>query len=106
MSKWFFIPGLILLITACATPRSPASPPAVAAPGNKSQMVMVRGTQESGRKLICSLSYPIGSHIPARICLTPAQEAARRKAAQEAMQNQGQVTPCGANSCGSPPQLF
>ncbi len=103
MSKWFFIPGLTLLIAACATPQLPATPPATAAPGNKSQMVVVRGTQESGQKLICSYSYPLGSHIPQRICETPEKAAARRKAAQEAMQNMQQQGTIQGLTPGGPP---
>ncbi|MGB9429781.1 MAG: hypothetical protein WCC11_07895 [Gammaproteobacteria bacterium] len=100
MSKLILSLGLALLITACATTPPPAQPTASAS-GNQTQMVVSRGTQPSGQKLICTDSYPMGSHIPQRICLTQAEQAARQKAAQEAMQNmqmQGKESSC-APSC-------
>lgn len=84
MSKWIVSLGLALLITACATPQQQS---AQTAPGQQSQMVVSRGTQPSGQKLICTDTYPMGSHIPQRICVTPAEAAARQKASQQAMQN-------------------
>ncbi len=99
MSKWISSLGLALLMTACATPQQPpAQASGAATSSGQPQMVVSTGTQPAGQKLICSESYPMGSHIPQRICLTPEQAAARKKAAQEAMQN---VQMQGAQSQGS-----
>ncbi|MGA9851463.1 MAG: hypothetical protein WBR15_00800 [Gammaproteobacteria bacterium] len=101
MSKLILSLGLVLLITACATPQPPAQTTAAAATDSQTQMVVSRGTQATGDQLVCSTDYPMGSHIPQRICLTKEQMAARQKAAQEAMQNmqsQGKESSC-APSC-------
>lgn len=86
MIKCILSLGLALVITACATPR-PTQQSAVTASRGQPQMVVSRGTQAADQKLICSDNYPMGSHILQRICLTQDQEAARQKAAQEALQN-------------------
>lgn len=107
MSKWLLSLGLALVITACATTPPPsAQTGSTAAPAGQLQMAVSRGTQESGQKLICTESYPMGSHIPQRICMTKEQMAARQKADQEAMRNaqmQGNQG-CGM-ACGNPPEL-
>jgi hypothetical protein len=100
MSKLILSLGLTLLVTACATTSPPAQPTA-AASGGQAQMAVSRGTQESSQKLICTNSYPMGSHIPQRICLTQEQQAARQKADREALRNlqmQGKESSC-APSC-------
>ncbi|HVA55130.1 MAG TPA: hypothetical protein VNI53_04925 [Gammaproteobacteria bacterium] len=84
MSKWILFIAAFVLITACATTKPPAS---TAAQGTQQQMVVSRSTRPEGQKLICTESYPMGSHIPQRICVTQAEAAARKKADQQAMQN-------------------
>ncbi|MGH8307865.1 MAG: hypothetical protein ACRER0_06285 [Gammaproteobacteria bacterium] len=93
MSKLVFSLGLCLLITACATTQPPAQKPAVTTSSGQSQMEVSRGTQETGDKLICTYSNPLGSHIPQRICMTKEQQAARQKADQEALRNQQNGVP-------------
>jgi hypothetical protein len=88
---------LTLLMSACATPQPQGT---AAATDGGGQMVVSRGTQPEGQKLICTESYPMGSHIPQRICLTKEQAEARKRASQAAMQNlqsQGSVQGMGNN---------
>lgn len=88
MSKLVFSLGLALLITACATTKPPAQTPAATASGGQSNMQVLRGTKPTADKnMICSRSYPMDSHIPELICVTPEQAAARKKAAQQEMNN-------------------
>lgn len=100
MFKLILAGGTALLISACAS--TPTASPQVAAATQQQAMTVTRGTQESGQQLICTDSYPIGSHIPQRICLTKAQMEARQKAAQEAirnMQSQSQEGSACAPNC-------
>lgn len=85
MNKMLISLGLAMLIAACATTQPPAQ--STAATATQAQMVVSRGTQEDGQHMICTSEYPMGSHIPQRICLTKDQMKARQKAAQDAMRN-------------------
>jgi len=87
MSKWIPPLGLALLIMGCATHQPAAQTPAATTSSGQSHMEVLRGTKPEDQKLICSRSYPMDSHIPEQICVTPEQAAARKKAAQEQMQN-------------------
>lgn len=85
MSKWSLWLGLALWISACASPRTPS--PTATAMAEQSPVTVARGVQPENQQLVCRMVYPLSSHIPQRICLTAAQESARRKAARNAMQN-------------------
>lgn len=86
MYKLMLVGGAALLIAACAN--IPTAGPKTAAATQQEAVAVTRGTPETGKdQLICTDSYPLGSHIPQRICLTKEQMAARQKAAQEAMRN-------------------
>jgi hypothetical protein len=86
MNKLLFFLGFALLMAGCATQPAPQTPVAAASSGAP-HMEVLRGTQTEGQDLVCSTSYPMDSHIPERICITKAQDAARKKAAQQEMQN-------------------
>lgn len=86
MYKLMLVGGTALLIAACAN--IPTAGSKTAAATQQEAVAVTRGTPETGKdQLICTDSYPLGSHIPQRICLTKEQMAARQKAAQEAMRN-------------------
>ncbi|MGH8362657.1 MAG: hypothetical protein ACRESQ_04840 [Gammaproteobacteria bacterium] len=86
MYKLMLAGGTALLMAACAS--APTTGPKTAVATQQEAVAVTRGTPETGKdQLICTDSYPLGSHIPQRICLTKEQMAARQKAAQEAMRN-------------------
>ena len=86
MYKLMLVGGAALLIAACAN--IPTAGTKTAAATQQEAVAVTRGTPETGKdQLICTDSYPLGSHIPQRICLTKEQMAARQKAAQEAIRN-------------------
>lgn len=98
MYKLILAGGVVLLISACATtPKMAPAAQATQQPG----MQVATGTPESGDQMVCTMSYPMGSHIPQRICMTKAQMAARQKADQKAMRNMEQQNQQGtcAPSC-------
>ncbi|MGA9853852.1 MAG: hypothetical protein WBR29_01050 [Gammaproteobacteria bacterium] len=85
MAKWVFYIGPLLVMTACA-----GTPPA-------------QGTAASMQgKLVCT-ENSMGYHIHQRICLTPEQVADRKKASEQATQNQqaapAKSCPAGETSC-------
>lgn len=82
MYKAILAGSVCILIAACATAPKTASTQAT-----QQTIAVTRGTAEAGDQLICTDSYPIGSHIPQRICLTKAQMEARQKAAQQAVRD-------------------
>lgn len=98
MYKVILAGSVSLLIAACAT-----TPKTVSTQATQQQGIAVtRGTSEAGDQLICTDSYPIGSHIPQRICLTKAQMEARQKAAQttiQTLQSQAKESSGCAPSC-------
>lgn len=103
MSKWFFIPGLTLLIAACATPQSPATP---RHGGTRKQIPDGGGPGHAGIRPEADLQLQLSPwfpHPPAT-CETPEQAAAHRKAAQEAMQNIQQQGTVQGLSPGGPPE--
>jgi hypothetical protein len=92
MGKWIILIANILLIAACAT--SQPMPATAAAATQGQQESVVTGAPMSGQKLICTESYPTGSHLPQRVCMTQAQIEARRKADQDTIRNmQNQQSP-------------
>ncbi len=87
MNKSIYAFGLTLLIMGCASHQPSAPTTAATAPTGQSNMQVMRGTKpEDTPKMICSRSFPMDSHIPQLICVTPEQAAARKKAAQEQVQ--------------------
>src|SRR5689334_17095172 len=87
--------GLILTLAACASNSSapgtaaavPASPTGTVATAPAASTAQAPAAQPAKPKLICEEDKPLGSLIPQRICMTPEEAAARRKAAQERMRN-------------------
>lgn len=97
MYKLVLAGGVTLLMAACATVTPPKAQTTAAT--QQQTLAVTRGTADSGQQLICTDSYPLGSHIPQRICLTKEQMAARQKAAQDALRNL-QIGPGhGSTSC-------
>ena len=102
--------GLILTLAACASNSS--APGTAAAPANSTGTVVTApapataqapAAQPAKPKLVCEEDKPLGSLIPQRICMTPEEAAARRKAAQDRMrnlQNQSAVGPGMGSSSG------
>lgn len=117
MTKLLMTCGLLAVLTACATsqpaPSAAAAPaaPAVtdtasAAPAAQSGAAPVAAAPGKS-KLICEDTSRIDSHFQQRVCMTPEQAEARRKAAQEAMRTyqNSSVSACGDNGCsGGPPR--
>lgn len=110
MAKLLMTCGLVVALTACATSQTAPSasssasggsavPAATtsAAPAAQSGAVAVAGKP----KLVCEETDQMGSHFQQRVCMTPEQAEARRKAAQAQMQTYqtSGVTACGANGC-------
>ncbi|MDE2234793.1 MAG: hypothetical protein KGL13_07440 [Gammaproteobacteria bacterium] len=80
MNKTLTVLGASLLLLGCATQKPAAN--------NQAGPVIMHGTKpEADKNMICSRSRPMDSHIPELICVTPAEAAARKKAAQQQMQN-------------------
>ncbi len=117
MTKLLMTCGLLAALTACATsqpastaPASAAAPAAAsasAAPAAQSGAAPVAAAPGKA-KLVCEETDQMGSHFQQRVCMTPEQAEARRKAAQAAMQNyqNSTVSACGDNGCsgGGPPR--
>jgi len=111
MTKLLLTCGLLAALTACATSQpspsaeaSPAAAPAVAAATSAAPQV---AAAPSKPKMVCEETDQMGSHFQQRVCMTPEQMEARRKAAQEAMRNaqmQGAQCAQGSGACGGPPR--
>ena len=69
--------------SAAVAPAAPAAPAATAAPAAGTAVA----TASTKIKLVCDDTNQTGSHMITRICLTPEQMEARRKAAQQAAQD-------------------
>ena len=110
MTKLTLACGLIMTLAACAsnTPNTPAAAMAAQAPAAGTQSAAPAATQDVATtatkpKIVCEESKPTGSLIPQRICMTPEEQAQRRKAAQEAMlkmQTQSSINATGSSSGG------
>lgn len=98
MYKLLLAGGMTLLLVACASTQ-PSKTSSAAAANAQSQVVVYAGTKEDDQHLICTSSHVMDSHIPQRICLTKEQEAARQKAAQEAVRNMQMQSAEGAGAC-------
>lgn len=105
MTKLLMTCGAAVLLVACASqPATTGSTMASSATQGSSAAPAASGVQPQQAKLICEDSDQIGSHFHARVCLTPEQAEARKKAAQEMMSNlPGGNGGCANNSCGGPP---
>jgi hypothetical protein len=117
MTKLLMTCGLLAALSACATSQpapsaaagsaASAAATATAAPAAQSGAATVAAAP-SKSKLVCEETDQMGSHFQQRVCMTPEQAEARRKAAQAAMQNyqNSTVSACGDSGCsgGGPPR--
>jgi hypothetical protein len=99
---------LILILTLAACASNSASPgmanatPAPAAGTQAAVSVATKSTVQAAKpKLVCDDSSQTGSHLATRLCMTPEEAEARRKASQAAaqqfqMQNKQS---CGQSGC-------
>jgi len=101
MTKLSFACGLALsaVLAACASAPHNSPAAASAAPAAGTTTVAAAGDKP---KLVCEDSTQIGSHFKQRICMTPEEAEARRKAAQAMFNQSGHTNPCGNNPCGQP----
>ena len=110
MTKLTLACGLIITLAACASNPPPAAMAATAAPAAGTQAAAPAATQATAQaakpKLICDDTSQIGSHMAQRICMTPEQAEARRKAAQQAAQEfqMQSKQSCPQSGCGTPPR--
>ena len=110
MTKLSLTCGLVLTLAACASnPSTPAPAAAVSAPTGApaATTAPAAGTPTAAvstkPKLICDDTSQMGSHMMTRICLTPEQAEARRKAAQQAaFEAQNKAKPLNANGAAPP----
>ncbi|HEV7164998.1 MAG TPA: hypothetical protein VGO35_06380 [Gammaproteobacteria bacterium] len=122
MTKLLLTCSLMVALTACATSQ-PVSTTATtgsggaalgsavtAAPSAQTVASASTAVKPQQAKLVCDDEEQIGSHFHARVCLTPEQVAARKKAAQLMMLNHnGGNGGCANSSCpsmgaGGPPR--
>lgn len=114
MTKLLMTCGLLTVLAACATsqpaPSAAATPQAAttasATPAAQTGAAPVAAAPAKP-KLVCEDTAQMGSHFQQRVCMTPEQMEARRKAAQEAMRNyqNSTVSACGDSGCsGGPPR--
>ena len=92
---------------AAATAVSPAAPAGTvaASPAPAAPTTAAPAVSTAKPKLICEDETEIGSHFRRRICMSPEQAAARRKAAQDAFRNRSSTQSCNESGCsgGAPP---
>jgi len=107
MTKLALACGLAVTLMACAS--NPQSPAPVAAPAGASAAPAAGTSNTTAQaapakpKLVCEEQKPLGSLLPQRICMTPEEAAARKKAAQDKvrqMQDQSAVGPGMSSSSG------
>jgi hypothetical protein len=101
--------GLAVTLMACASnPQTPA-PAAAPAAASSAPAAGTASAPETAQaapgkpKLVCEEQKPLGSLLPQRICMTPEEAAARKKAAQDRvrqMQDQSAVGPGMSSSSG------
>lgn len=106
MTKLLMTCGAVVLLAACAsqpaTTGSTASPSAAPAAGTTAAVAATTTAQAKG-KLVCEDSEQIGSHFRSRVCLTPEQVEARRKATQDSLRLQDSTAGQGGfNNIGPP----
>ena len=110
MTKLALACSLALTLMACASNpnnSAPAAAPAAngttSAPASGTAPAAASAQAPAKPKLVCEEQKPLGSLLPQRICMTPEEAAARRKAAQDRvqnMQNQSAVGPGQSSSSG------
>lgn len=113
MTKLLLTCGVLAALTACATSQpapsaaagaaGTATPAATSAPSSQSSAAAT----PAKARLVCEETQQLGSHFQQRVCMTPEEAEARRKAAQEAMRNAqmmgAQCAQGQTGSCGGPP---
>jgi hypothetical protein len=107
MTKFVLACGLALTLMACASnpDQSSAAAPAAgssAAPASSTATTVAQAAPAKP-KLVCEEQKPLGSLLPQRICMTPEEAAARKKASQDRMrqmQDQSSVGPGAGSSSG------
>ena len=105
--------GSLMLVAACFTASaladgSPApaagttvaAAPATAAAPAPATAVAAAAPKSGTPKLVCEDDSEIGSHLHKRICLTPEQVQARKKAARDFSDNMHSTVQCNAGGCG------
>lgn len=85
-----------------ATAPAPGEPTAAANPAPAASTTAAPAASTAKPKLICEDDEQIGSHFRKRVCLTPEQVEARKKAARDMFQH-GQVNSCNENGCNGSP---
>lgn len=116
MSKLMKAGGLFLVAACFAVPalgdEAPATPAPVAAsvalPAPAPATAVAVAPKPTTPKLVCEDDSQIGSHLHKRICLTPEQVEARKKAARDMADSIHSTVQCGASGCsgsgsGGPP---
>jgi hypothetical protein len=109
MTKLLMTCGLMVALAACAS-NQPAASSASSSPGTPAQVAPAAGSvvaaasattaaKPAAPKLVCEETDQMGSHFQQRVCMTPEQMEARRKAAQAAMLSSHSVAACGNNGC-------
>jgi len=93
--------------TAPAAAPAPVEPAVAANPAPTASTTAAPAASTAKPKLICEDDEQIGSHFRKRVCLTPEQVEARKKAARDMFQH-GQVNSCNESGCngggmGGPP---
>lgn len=115
MSKLIQAAGLFLMAACCAIPAlgddAPATPapaagtavaaaPAPAPAAAPAPATVVAAAPKSAvPKLVCEDDSEIGSHLHKRICYTPEQVQARKKAARDMMDSMHSTVQCGDGGC-------
>ena len=87
--------------TTAATP-APVEPVVAGNPAPAASTTAAPAASTAKPKLICEDAEQLGSHFRKRICLTPEQVEARKKAARDMFQH-GQVNSCNQNGCNGGP---
>ena len=92
--------ALALGLAACASSPKQAETSTPAPAGSTAAVAQAAPAKP---KLQCEEVKPLGSNLPQRICMTPAEAAARQRAAQDRvrnLQNQSAVGPGMSSSSG------
>lgn len=97
-------PSAVTRAAAAVSP-APAAGTVAASPAPAAPTTAAPAVSTAKPKLICEDETEIGSHFRRRICMSPEQAAARRKAAQDAFRNRSSTQSCSDSGCsgGAPP---
>lgn len=98
-------PAAVTRAAAAAVSPAPAAGTVAASPAPAAPTTAAPAVSTAKPKLICEDETEIGSHFRRRICMSPEQAAARRKAAQDAFRNRSSTQSCNDSGCsgGAPP---